>query len=161
MKKIQIRVSSFMSRACAFAMAVLGITSCADSTNDDDPMICMYGTPTGSFEIKGAVTAESDGASVAGASIVVKPTDAAYELSNPVLTDSKGNYIVDQETNPYDKVRVVCTPAEESGLAADSADVELKYLKDGKKHSEWYVGHAESTVNFKLKAKAEPDNDAE
>ncbi|MDE5626348.1 MAG: radical SAM-associated putative lipoprotein [Candidatus Amulumruptor sp.] len=155
MKRLSIKVSSLLGRVSALGLAILGFAACSEEQYD------MYGCPTGTFEIKGAVTAESDGASVAGASIVVKPTDAAHELSNPVLTDSKGNYILDQETNPYDKVRVVCTPAEESGLAADSADVELKYLKDGKKHSGWYVGHAESTVNFKLKAKAEPDNDTE
>lgn len=147
-----------MSRACAFAMTVLGITSCADSTTPDDPMICMYGTPTGSFEIKGAVTAESDGASVAGASIVVKPADSNYPLNDPAMTDAKGNYIVEEKSHPYSKVRVVCTPGADSGLSADSVDVELKYLEPGKdKNAFMDVGHAESTVNFKLKAKKTED----
>lgn len=154
MKKIQIKVSSLMSRACAFAMAVLGITSCADSTNGDDPTICMYGTPTGSFEIKGAVTAESDGASIAGASIVVKPTDRNFPLNEPAMTDANGNYMVKETTSPYSKVRVVCTPGADSGLSADSVDVELKYMEPGKDKNVFMdMGHAESTVNFKLKAK--------
>ena len=142
-----------MSRACAFAMAVLGITSCADSTNGDDPTICMYGTPTGSFEIKGAVTAESNDAPVGDAVIVLKSSPNGVQLIPQAETDTKGEYRLDGIGFPAEKVRVVCTPTAESGLAADSADVELKYLKDGKTESVWYMGRAESTVNFKLKAK--------
>lgn len=122
----------------------------------------MYGSPTGTFEIKGAVTAESDGTSVAGASIVVKSTNSKYVLSNPVQTDSKGNYLSEETITTFSKetkVRVVCTPTDVSGLAADSVDVDLKF--GGKKRHDWDEGHAESTVNFKLKARPETDNEAE
>lgn len=156
MKRLPIQISSLLGRVSAFGLAILGFAACSEEQYD------MYGCPTGTFEIKGAVTAESDGASVAGASIVVKPTDSNYPLNEPVMTDAKGNYTVKETTSPYSKVRVVCTPGADSGLSADSVDVELKYLEPGKdKNAFWDEGHAESTVNFKLKAKAELDNDSE
>lgn len=77
-----------MSRACAFAMTVLGITSCADSTTPDDPMICMYGTPTGSFEIKGAVTAEGSDTPVGDAVITLKSSQEGILLLPPAETDT-------------------------------------------------------------------------
>lgn len=146
-----------MSRACAFAMTVLGITSCADSTAPDDPMICMYGTPTGSFEIKGAVTAEGSDAPVGDAVITLKSSQEGLLLLPPAETDTKGEYRLEGIGFPAEKVRVVCTPPEESGLDADSTDVELKFIKDDKTESVWYLGNAKSTVNFKLKAKKTED----
>ena len=159
MKRLSIKVSSLLGRVSALGLAILGFAACSEEQHD---MHGCPGWPTGTFEIKGAVTAESDGASVAGASIFVKPVDLNYPLNEPVMTDDKGNYVVKETTNLYSKVRVVCTPGADSGLSADSVDVELKYVDPGKdKNSFWDEGHAESTVNFKLKAKAEPDNDTE
>jgi len=152
MKRLPIQILSLLGRVSAFGLAILGFAACSEEQYD------MYGCPTGTFEIKGAVTAESDGASVAGASIVVKSVYSGNKLNEPVLTDSKGNYIV-AEDGLCDKVRVVCTPKEDSGLASDSVDVKLEY-QDLKRH-DWDEGHAESTVNFKLKAKPETDNDSE
>lgn len=140
MKKIQLRVSSLVARVCALGLAAFGLASCGAEY--------MYGSPEGTFEIKGMVTAESDGSAVAGATITVK--NPYRQLSEPVLTDDNGNYSNTGEVG-YDKVRVVCTPTDDSGLAADSVDVDLKF--GGKKHDDWDMGHAESTVNFKLKAK--------
>lgn len=151
MKKLSIKVSSLMCRVSALGLAVLGFAACSEDSEEE--MICMYGTPTGTFEIKGAVTAESDGDPVTGASIVVKRTDCNAPLAAPAASDNRGNYTVKEEkATPFDKVRVVCIPDAASGLAADSVDVNLKY-KDRDKNDSWNVGKAESTVNFKLKAK--------
>lgn len=145
-----------MCKASALGLALLGFTACSETAED------MYGTPTGTFEIKGAVTAESDGSTVEGASIAVKPNGINYPINHPVVCDDKGNYTVKEVNHPFDKVRVVCTPGADSGLAADSVDVELKYheTKESKKDS-WNVGTAESRVNFKLKAKPAKADKAE
>lgn len=154
MKRIQIRVSSLMSRVCAFIMGALGVTSCVGSESDD-PMICMYGTPTGQFEIKGKVTSEAGDEPVSDAVVVLKTVEEGvyFPITPDVETDSQGEYLLEGSCIPVAKVRVVCTPTAESGLAADSVDVTLKYVNDGGSESEWYHGKAESTINFKLQAK--------
>lgn len=59
-----------VSRICAVLLAVLGF-GCSSSDGPDGPL--MYGTPTGSFEIKGHVMSE-DGKAVEKATMRV--TDA-------------------------------------------------------------------------------------
>lgn len=146
MKKIQIRVSSLISRLCAFGMAILGfsLSSCENEVPD------MYGTPTGTFEVKGDVETE-DGADVEGARVVVKEvnyeTGSGYEIAD-TFTDVDGDYAIEDSYFPLDKVRVCCYPPE--GLEADSVDVDLKY-KGG--DGGWNWGTAKAEVDFRLKKK--------
>lgn len=46
-------LQSFASRMCIAMLAVLGF-SCSD--DEEENILCMYGTPTGTFEVKGQVT---------------------------------------------------------------------------------------------------------
>lgn len=146
MKKIQIRVSTLISRLCAFGMAILGF-SLASCDNEGE---CMYGTPTGSFEAKGDVETE-DGADVEGARVVVKvvnyETNKIYEIGDAV-TDAAGDYLIEEPDFLAHSVRVCCYPPE--GLEADSVDVDLKY-KGG--DGNWNWGTAKAEVDFRLRKK--------
>lgn len=113
----------------------------------------MYGAPTGTFEIKGKV-ATDNGKDVADAIIrVTRPQfdsgSYSYSESN---TDAAGEYSATGHDDGYDKVKVVCLP-QDATLEADSTIVDLKHIKDNKHDNTWYRGHAEATVNFKLKNK--------
>lgn len=148
MKKIKIRVSTLLSATCSVALSILGF----GCSSDDDPE-CMYGTPTGSFEIKGTVTTE-DGKDVEGAEIRVTDPDTpsglhSYKISQ---TDEEGKYIVEGKSFPHE-LKVVCIPMGNT-LEADSIIVDAKFSTD-KDHplDSWYWGHLKETVNFKLKDK--------
>lgn len=58
MKKTYRTISSLWATICAGALAVLGF-GCSDKNNPWNNDLCMYGTPTGQFEVKGAVTDEA------------------------------------------------------------------------------------------------------
>lgn len=114
---------------------------------------CMYGTPIGDFEIKGAVTDEA-GKEVHKAEIRVTypDTPSGIYCFKETSTDSKGNY----EINGYEyltEMKVVCIP-ENTDLQPDSVIVKMNY-KDADKHDPWDRGHAEATVNFTLKSSPE------
>lgn len=146
MKKIQIRVSTLISRLCAFGMAILGfsLSSCENEVPD------MYGTPTGTFEVKGDVETE-DGADVKGARVVVKEvnyeTNRGQEIGD-AITDADGDYSIRASTFPASKLRVCCYPPE--GLEADSVDIDVDY-KDG--DGAWDWGTAKAEVDFRLRKK--------
>lgn len=143
MKKIQMRAATMAARLCGIGLTILGLSACDDNK-------CMYGTPYGSFEVKGEVT-EEDGVPVEGAEIQVK----TFNNGDPGVilkeqTEANGRYRI-QETHSYtNQVRVVCTPPEDSGLAADSTDIDLVF-KGG--DDEWFYGNATETINFSLKKK--------
>lgn len=102
MKKINSTISRYVSRLCAVCLALLGF-SCSSSDNEEESdMICMYGTPTGTFEIKGKVSTE-DGAEVANATIrVTRPDIKSEEYSmSTTATGADGGYVVKGETMPH------------------------------------------------------------
>lgn len=151
MKKLQLKVSTLIGRMCAFGLAVLGITSCS---GDSEDYPCMYGSPTGTFEIKGTVVTK-DGTPVDTASIYVKDVKTASPLTNPykpIKTDSDGKFLIEYKGFPSEKVRVICVPGDKSGLATDSVDFNLEY-KNRDKSDSWDCGSAESTVTIELDAK--------
>lgn len=147
MKKISIRINKLVSRICAVGLSLLGF-SCGESS---EPQV-MYGTPTGSFEIKGEVTSE-DNKPVEGATLRVTRPDIPSDLYSieSTDTDKEGNYVLKGSDFP-DDMKVVCIP-DNPNLEADSVVVEMEYKKDPKNKNPWDCGHAEATVNFKLKNK--------
>ncbi len=91
MKKIKFRVSSLINCFLAGTLALLGVTAC-DGGNDDYP--CMYGTPTGRFEIKGTVTDES-GRAIENAAVILRAVTDSGVYTTPgdtISTDSKVRY---------------------------------------------------------------------
>lgn len=150
------RPSKFFETLLASLLAMLGFSSC-----DSDKPDCMYGTPTGHFEVKGVVTDQA-GKPVEDAEVVAKDLTGydddkgVYETLERTHTLSNGNYTLTGAFFSFGggTLRIVCLPPEGSGLAADSTDVELKYVssEDG-----WNMGNYTATVNFKLKPETPKD----
>ena len=144
--KAKLNLTAAVSRLCVAILAFLGY-SCDNITGD------MYGTPTGSWEIKGAVTDEAV-EPVADATVKVTfPTTNSSEYSIvETRTNEKGEYYA-KETGPSSSsLKVVCIP-DDPELKADSTIVNLKY-SGGNKKDEWDEGTAHATVNFKLKKRS-------
>ncbi len=143
MKKIQIRAAAFAAKLCGFGVAALGFSSC-------DSDVCMYGTGPSTFDseitVKGEVSTEENNP-VENAEITVKYT-TGHKIATG-NTDSSGQYEATGKMVSTDKVRVVCTPDEKSGLEADSTDVELQLAVD----KEGQLTSIIDRVDFKLKKK--------
>lgn len=146
---MKVNFSKMVTRLCAAGLAMLGF-----GCSSEGP--CMYGTPTGSWEIHGSVTDQA-GAAVADAEIRVAINNAdSFPFSIATAdTNVEGDYAIDGHT-PYKKIKVVCIP-NNPALNADSTLVDLKYQKDKKDNDSWYVGHAKAKVDFRLKPKKEPE----
>ena len=151
MKKIQMRAATMAARLCGIGLSLLGLSTC--DKDNDNRVYPMYGTPTGTFEVKGDVTSE-EGKPVEAAKITVKTVyeQEKYNESIAETTTSEfGEYIVKKQR--YDStpaIRVVCTPPEDSDLKADSTDVHLDF-KGG--DGNWNIGTATATADFRLRKK--------
>ncbi|MDE6561795.1 MAG: radical SAM-associated putative lipoprotein [Muribaculaceae bacterium] len=149
MKIIKKHLSSFLTGICSVLLSLLGF-SCSSSQEEPD-YPCMYGMPTGSFEIKGTVTDEN-GEDVVNAEIRVCPhTEPSYLTNLTDKTDAVGNYTISSH-NILHMAKVVCIP-EQGDLEPDSIVVELEYKDRDKYADTWYRGHAEKNVDFILKSK--------
>ncbi len=140
------KLSSVISRMCAAAIAVLGYNCSSEEIME------MYGTPNGSFEVKGAVTNEED-VPIADAEIRVCPPkiDSSEWNFAVTKTNNEGIYTVEHEYHIMDSIKVVCVPNGNEYLP-DSIKLPVKYVKDkNHKGDSWYCGHAELTADFKLK----------
>lgn len=159
MKSINRKISLLISRLCAVCISVLGF-SCS-SPDEPDNTLCMYGMPTGDFEIKGSVKTE-DGKPIQQAEVRVTYPEADSGLYSfcSTQTDKKGEYkIQERGWSPELNLKVVCIP-KDSALEADSIIVKMDYKQDGihyDKDAWMYVGFADATVNFNLKRKAQSE----
>lgn len=133
-----------LTTICSPLLTLLGFSCSSDHG-------LMYGMPIGNFEVKGSVT-DNVGNEVYNAEIRVTYPEASsgiYKLEK-TRTDTKGNYEI-KGNNFLPEMKVVCIP-EDTDLQPDSVIVKMDY-KDQDKHNSWDHGHAEKTVNFKLKGK--------
>lgn len=145
MLNLKPHLSTLISKVCAVIIAWLGF-----GCSTDEP--CMYGTPTGSFEIKGRVTTE-EGAPVEGARIRVTASDRPSGIFcfDEVQTGTDGRYMTAGSDYARNELKVVCLP-DNPALEADSVIVDVQHI-DGGKDDSWNFGHAKATVDFKLKKK--------
>lgn len=150
---MKLKKSTLFTRLCAAGLALLGF-SCSSDEPEYIGIELMYGTPTGSFKIKGKVTSE-DGKAVPGATIRVTPSDVPSGLWSygEVVTGTGGEYEIKSSSAGYKDMKVVCLPSGVE-LDADSIVTEMEY-KGKDKDNIWYIGHADATVDFKLKKKSE------
>ena len=152
MLNMKINFSALISRLCAMGVAFLGF-GCSSSEDGGGELICMYGTPTGSWEIRGSVT-NQEGKSVAEATVRVTVPELDSDNHPIAETETDNGAYSIEEGYFVDRVKVVCVP-EDPTLDADSTLVDLKYVKDRNDKNTWYIGHAEATVDFKLKPKSD------
>jgi putative lipoprotein (rSAM/lipoprotein system) len=138
------RMNKWLNSILATILGVLGFAACDD--NGEEPV--MYGTPTGSYEIKGSVTDEND-APVASKLIIKRLTSDKDVFSEDTVETNANGYYEFDDIELAKMYRVVCNPKDDK-LEADSTDFETKYQGgDGS----WNVGSGSETVNFKLKEK--------
>ena len=133
-------ISTLLKALSSSLLTLLGFSSCSDYE-------VMYGMPFGSFEVKGTVT-DDKGLPVSDAEIRVALPDqsSGIESLGSTLTGDDGNYDISEGSYPS-KLKIVCIPSQ-TELLPDSVIVDMKYKgSDG----EWNRGHAEKTVNFRLK----------
>ena len=148
--KTGFRLSGIVSKLCVALLAFLGYSCNGD---EDKEVICMYGTPTGDYEIKGSVRTE-DNQPVENATIRVthpKRSSGDYTYST-VASNKDGVYETEGHCAAWD-LKVVCIPSDPT-LEPDSTIVTMKYEKPKKQKDDgWYEGFAKAVVDFKLKRK--------
>lgn len=158
MKKKKSKWTRFSGRLMSGALAALGFVSCSTSDDDDNRgIICLYGTPTATFHVKGKVTDESR-QPLQGKRVILKPmineSDSYDPIYNDTLkTDAEGNYDRTRPFYPIKSLRVVCDDPD-GKYEVDSTTVELKY-KGG--DDAWDRGIAEAEADFTLKEKKETE----
>ena len=147
MSKINTKVLSLLAKLSVILLAWLGY-SCAE-----EEMLDMYGSPTGTFEIKGKVVDENNTA-IGDAIIKITQEDTNSDIAYLVAdtTDTSGLYEVEHTDYPLKKLKVVCIPSDKTFLP-DSTIVNMEYKKNDGESSSWYDGRAEATVDFTLKKK--------
>lgn len=153
MLNLKPRLSALLSKLCAVIIAWLGF-GCSNGSDEPDVILCMYGSPNGSFEVKGQVTTE-DGIPVEDAEIRVTTErfNSDFHSFAKTVTGTSGQFQADGRDYAEYKLKVVCIPGNPA-LEADSAVVDVKYARDKNDKSVfWYVGHTKATVDFKLKKK--------
>ena len=149
MKKISIKAGNIIRSMLAGAISLLGFTACDDP--DDEKLPPMYGTPTGYYEIKGSVTAES-GSPIENARVILRHINRLgpyTEHGDTVRTDSEGRYRLRSSGLPDTNIRIVCQPQSDA-LEADSVNLTVEF-KD--REGIWNSGTARETVDFTLKYK--------
>lgn len=144
--KTNFNLSAIITRVCVAVMSLLGY-SCNFEGNE--PL--MYGTPTGTWEIKGNVTDEANEPVTDATIKITYPTvNSSLYTIGEAKTDKEGFY-VSTGSEPAGVLKVVCIPNDKA-LKADSTIVKLEY-SGGDKNNSWDVGSVSATVDFKLKKK--------
>lgn len=156
MKKITETVSSLLSRILAGALVIFGYGCSSDEDETLENMQCMYGGPTGTFELKGSVTAaNAESTTPVAAKVIV--TAPNYPSTLPFCyatekTSDNGQFDINGETTS-NELKVVCVP-NDPGLESDSVVVKVKFEEVTPKRDFWIdMGHTNVNVDFKLKEK--------
>lgn len=133
------KLSTIINKILAGTIALLGFSGCS---TDDGPgnMICMYGTPSGTYEIDGIVRNEY-GDKLDGMRVVTSFGDTAYT--------KEGKYqIGPKQCFPLNTVSVKAEDPD-GFYKTESKELKLKYDGKGDK-SGWDEGKAEATADFQL-----------
>ena len=140
-------VDRMISRLCAIMLAFLGF-GCDEFGDDNYPL--MYGTPSGSWEVKGEVTDEENRpVPDATIKITLPQSNSSLYPIDVVKTNETGTYLSTGRSSS-EALKIVCIPANPE-LDADSTIVTFKY--SGEANGMWNMGHANATADFKLRKK--------
>lgn len=147
----------------AMLLTVLGFSSCGKSAEGEDPTICLYGTPTSTFQVKGCITSE-DNTPIEGIKAVVGVDYNGVDVyhQDSTYTDKQGNYVFAKKQaagtpdNKYMKILLEDVDGEANGgtFANDTIKGdELTIEKTAKGDGTWDIGSYTITANKKLKKK--------
>ncbi len=156
-------------------LMMLGFSACnwEDPENDPDTVICMYGTPTATFSIKGKVM-NQDQQALSGIRIIVANREKCQQattnftpdhpvVSTPVndtiYTDLEGKFTWHDGTLPSDTIRYELqfhdtdTTPNEPHYRTDTVKVEFldKNIIAHETGNPWNRGKAEKTIEVILK----------
>jgi putative lipoprotein (rSAM/lipoprotein system) len=151
------RLSRKPKRLGFFAMlaALLGITAGCKGGGSNE-VICMYGVPTVSYELKGKVTDEG-GKPVEGIEVSfarVAPSDSAL-VGSPfgptVLTDAAGQWNIHYQDDPTSILKVTFTDvdgSENGGAFAEANTIvkDVQPVKDPKDNNAFNLGEVKLEI---------------
>ncbi|MBD5228024.1 MAG: hypothetical protein HDS67_08355 [Bacteroidales bacterium] len=153
-------LSSNIAQLCGIIITLLGFSGCDKDNGGDEPALgpCMYGTPYATFEMKGMVTDEND-QPVADAVVRVSDSEDTITEENSDwvffakgVTDQNGYYcITGREFGPK-AIRIECLP-DDPNLEPQTLIIDVQYDNPNDNNDDHW-GHADLTVDFKLKAKS-------
>ena len=138
------KLNRLFNKLLAGSIALLGFSGC--STDDDpfDPngMVCMYGTPHGTYEVTGVVCNE-DGEKLDDMRVVTSLRDTVYTKDGAYTIGPKGEAA-------FTSIEVKAE--DPAGIYTDETQKVTLVYKGGDKG--WNVGDAKATADFRL-SKAE------
>jgi len=163
---MKVKLTHWYNWMTGVLLSLLGFSSC-NKNEIDDPgnNICLYGTPTTHYIIKGKVT-DTDGKPINGVKVEANDTydDRRRPLTDePVYTDEKGEYSAnawgissDGQGNILLEVTFEDVDGEANGgtFANDTVrgkDMTIEKVKDG--DGAWNRGTYEITANKTMKKK--------
>lgn len=147
----------------AVIVSLLGFSSCGENGILGGNMMCLYGTPTSQFKVKGKVTSE-DGTPIQGIKTVLGEgyDNIIVYHKDSTFTDKDGNYSFEGEkmtgipSAKYMKITFEDVDGEANGgtFANDTIKKEEFVVKNTEKgDDDWDMGTYEVTANKKLKKK--------
>lgn len=163
---MKVKLTHWYNWMTGVLLSLLGFSSC-NKNEIDDPgnNICLYGTPTTHYIIKGKVT-DTDGKPINGVKVEANDTydDRRRPLTDePVYTDEKGEYSAnawgissDGQGNILLEVTFEDIDGEANGgtFANDTVrgkDMTIEKVKNGE--GAWNLGTYEITANKRMKRK--------
>ena len=93
MKTLHYRWNRSLNWIFTTLLGFLGFSSCEDNGDDPGNIICMYGTPTASYTIKGKVTDQA-GQALSDIQIIVSDMEFSYEPRYPLWKPPGQRYVI-------------------------------------------------------------------
>jgi len=146
---MKMKFLSLFSKILSFLLIFLGFSACDGNDDDGGGTVCMYGTPTAKFIVKGQVVDEENNA-VSGLKVALGKVYSSY--GNPqstyyidsINTDAKGKFNLTVGEFPKDQKFVIKyedTDAEQKGklgITTDTVRFEKPKFVNG--DNSWYAG---------------------
>lgn len=163
------RISGLYLKIISFFLVLLGFSACGDD-DENDPTICLYGSPSAKYTVKGkVVSAENKDNPIRNIRVVlidnVDESKYDYIPGDTVTTDNEGQFEVQRHYFPAIdnklKIKFEDVDGEENGLFLDKEEVidfkEINPVDEGT----WYKGEFIKDMNtVELSPKTEDDNTA-
>lgn len=151
------------TRALRFFSMLLALLGMGVSCEELGIVEVMYGSPTAHFAVKGKVTDDS-GNPIQNIEVylygVTNYEGQDYAVPNPglpVMTDSKGTYLIERSDRPYSTIQVNVKDIDGTANGGEFASDSLRnssytFIKDKKDKNAWSVGTADIKMpDIKLK----------